>query len=367
MKVLHIETGRHLYGGALQVCYLMEGLAQSGVENLLVCTNGSQIAKDASGYAKVLELPMRGDIDPLFPVRLHTLLRHHRPDVVHAHSRRGADLWAGLCAHMNRMPSILTRRVDNREWPPFARFKYGTYDRVISISEGIRQVLLSEGLGPEQVECIHSVVKLEQYQIVRDRDWFSRQFDIPADAPMIGVIAQLIPRKGHRYLLEIAPQLREQFPALRIVFFGQGPLRDQLERYVAQNNLSERVSFAGFRNDMARILPCLDLVVHPALMEGLGVSLLQAAASGVPIVGARAGGIPEVVHDGVNGLLVEPGSTEELYKAVYRLLEDTELARRYGHAGRELVAQHFSVQTMVNKYLQLYQDVVHGTKNAPVE
>jgi glycosyltransferase involved in cell wall biosynthesis len=256
--------------------------------------------------------------------------------------------------------------VDNREWPPFARVKYGTYDRVISISEGIRQVLLSEGLAPEQVTCIHSVVKLENYQVARNREWFRQQFDIAVDAPVIGVIAQLIPRKGHRYLLEIVPQLREQFPTLRIVFFGQGPLRDELERYVTQDNLAETVTFAGFRNDMTKILPCLDLVVHPALMEGLGVSLLQAAASGVPIVGARAGGIPEVVHNGVNGLLVEPGSTQELYKAVYRLLSDEELARHYGHAGQELVAQNFSVKTMVEQYLRLYQGLVHGTKQAAV-
>lgn len=355
MKIMHIETGRHLYGGALQVCYLMEGLAHHGVENLLVCTTGSQIAKEAKSYATVLELPLRGDLDPLFPLRLIRLIRQCRPNLVHAHSRRGADLWGGVCARMAGIPSVVTRRVDNREWPPFVRFKYGSYDQVVSISEGIRQVLLAEGLAPDRVMCIHSVVRQEHYQVPRNREWFRQQFDVAADAPVIGVIAQLIPRKGHRFLLEMAQRLREQFPKLRILFFGQGSLREELERYIAENGLGGVVGLAGFRDDMPKILPCLDLVVHPALMEGLGVSLLQAAAAGVPIVGARAGGIPEVVHDGVNGLLVAPGNSEELYQAIVELLADPARMARFGAAGRELVQGEFSVDAMVESYLALYR------------
>ena len=360
MKICHIETGRNLYGGALQVCYLMEGLAQRGIDNLLVCTQGSRIAQEAAGYATVCELPMKGELDLLFPFRLLQLIRQHRPDIVHVHSRRGADLWGGLCGRIAGVPAVITRRVDNREWPPFAHFKYGSYSRVVSISEGIRQVLLAQGLAPDKVDCIHSVVDFEQYQQPRDREWFETQFGVPATAPVIGVIAQLIPRKGHRFLLEVLPRLLERFPELRAVFFGQGPLRQELQAYINDHQLSSVVSFAGFRKDMHKILPCLDLVVHPALMEGLGVSLLQAAAAGVPIVGARAGGIPEVVRDGINGRLVEPGSSEALFAAVCELLANPSLAREYRDAGRELVQRDFSIGSMVEGYLNVYAGVSAG-------
>lgn len=355
MKILHIETGRHLYGGALQVCYLMEGLARHGVRNVLVCTRGSEIAKKAAPYADIEAVPMHGDLDLLFPFRLSRLIRKHRPDVVHVHSRRGADLWAGICARRHDTPAIITRRVDNREWPPFARFKYGTYDRVISISEGIRQVLLDEGLAPDSVTRIHSVVNTDDYRAGADRAWFADEFGVPPASPVVGVIAQLIPRKGHRYLLEITHQLLSSFPDLRIVFFGQGPLRQELESVVASRQLTETVSFAGFRKDMPRILPCLDLVVHPALMEGLGVSLLQAAAAGIPIIGSRAGGIPEIVRDRVNGLLVEPGDTGQLLAAIKELLAGPDLMRQMGQAGRELVKAQFSIATMVDRYRELYR------------
>lgn len=358
MKILHIETGRHLYGGALQVCYLLEGLAQRGVKNVLVCTLGSEITRPAAPHAIIEAMPMHGELDLLFPFRLARLLHRHRPDIVHVHSRRGADLWSGVCARLLKVPAVITRRVDNHEWPPFARLKYGIYDRVISISEGIRQVLLSEGLEPDQVQCIHSVVKVEQYQETRDRNWFAEQFGVSVDSPLIGVIAQLIPRKGHHYLLDIMPRLLAQIPELQVVFFGQGPLREVLEAYVNGHGLGGAVHFAGFRNDMPKILPCLDLVVHPALMEGLGVSLLQAAAAGVPIVGTRAGGIPEIVREGINGRLVEPGNTEQLYNTVSELLANPGLRQQLGTAGRSLVKRDFSVDTMVERYARLYKESV---------
>lgn len=362
MKILHIETGRHLYGGALQVCHLLEGLQQKGAENVLLCTAGSEIARMAASNATIEAIPMHGELDLLFPFRLAGLIRRHRPDVVHVHSRRGADLWSGVCARMLKVPAVVTRRVDNREWAPFARLKYGSYDRVVSISEGIRQVLLSEGLMPDQVQCIHSVVKPGQYREMRDRNWFAGQFGVPATAPLIGVIAQLIPRKGHRYLLEVMPRLRATFPELQVVFFGQGPLRDELEASVTEHGLDGAVRFAGFRNDMPKILPCLDLVVHPALMEGLGVSLLQAAAAGVPIIGARAGGIPEIVHHGENGYLVEPGNTEQLYNAVNELLAQPELRQQFGAAGRNLAERDFSVETMVEQYIRLYGELASANR-----
>jgi glycosyltransferase involved in cell wall biosynthesis len=121
----------------------------------------------------------------------------------------------------------------------------------------------------------------------------------------------------------------------------------------------ERVSrFAGFRNDLDKILPCLDLVVHPAFMEGLGVSLLQASACGVPIVGANAGGIPEIVRDGENGLLVPAGDYAALADALRDLVNDPARMRGMGQAGRVLVEREFSLEAMVEGNLRVYREVL---------
>lgn len=117
------------------------------------------------------------------------------------------------------------------------------------------------------------------------------------------------------------------------------------------------MQFVGFRDDLPDLLPCLELLVHPATVEGLGVSLLQAASAGVPIVAGNVGGIPEAVHHGYNGLLVPPEDTRALGTAVATLLRDGPLARRMGDAGKELMYREFSVNTMVEGNLAVYREL----------
>jgi glycosyltransferase involved in cell wall biosynthesis len=358
LRILHVETGRHLYGGALQVRYLLEGLAARGVSNVLVCPLEAAIADAARPYCKAVhELPMAGDLDLGFAGRLHRMIRHTRPDLVHLHSRRGADVLGGLAAWRAGVPAVLSRRVDNPEPALWARLKYRLFARVITISEAIRQVLLAEGVPEEKLICVPSAVDTADYEQACDREWFRSTFGLEARERAVGVIAQLIVRKGHRHLLTAAPAILAACPDTRILLFGQGPLEDELRTGIRDMGLDGRVALAGFRDDLPRILPCLDLVVHPADMEGLGVSLLQAAAAGVPLVGTRAGGLPEVIRE-TNGVLVPPADPAALAQAVIALLKDPERARRMGEAGRALVRERFSIDAMVEGNLGVYRELL---------
>ncbi|MCJ7500173.1 glycosyltransferase family 4 protein, partial [bacterium] len=116
--------------------------------------------------------------------------------------------------------------------------------------------------------------------------------------------------------------------------------------------------FAGFREDLDRIMGCLDLVIHPALMEGLGVSLLQAASAGVPIVGTRVGGIPEIVRDGVNGYLVPPSDTPAVTQATLKVLGDPDHGRQLGRNSKKIVSENFSIDAMVEGNLSIYREVL---------
>jgi glycosyltransferase involved in cell wall biosynthesis len=354
MKVLHIETGRHLYGGALQVRYLLEGLSARGIENILACPRDSEIAAAARPFAVVEEVAMGGEADPRLFFYLSRILGRNRPNIVHVHSRRGADLWGPLAARLHGVKAILTRRVDNPEPGWLARLKYWPYERIVTISEGIRQVLLGEGIPEEKMVCVHSAVDLEDYRLTCNRNWFQTEFDLGPEEKAIGVVAQLIERKGHRYLIEAAPEVLEKCPQARFVFFGKGPLREELENLCREKGIADKVRFAGFRDDLPRILPCLDLVVHPATMEGLGVSLLQAAAVGVPIVASGVGGIPEIVRNGKNGFLVRPREAQLLVEPILELLQDSDKARRMGKAGRQIVESEFSIPTMVAENMKVY-------------
>jgi glycosyltransferase involved in cell wall biosynthesis len=277
---------------------------------------------------------------------------------VHLHSRRGADVWGGIAARLTGTACVLSRRVDNPEARWQVALKYRLYDHVITISEGIRRVLLQEGVPPQQVTCVRSAVDAAPYLASVDRHAFQREFTLPPNAIVIGMVAQLIPRKGHRYLIDAVDILRRDHPQLRVLLFGKGPLQAELENEIAQRGLSDVIRMAGFRDDLPRWLSGLDILVHPAEMEGLGVSLLQASAAAVSIVASRAGGLPEAVEDGVTGLLVPPGDTTALSTALRRLLDDAALRRQFGEAGRARILSAFSVDAMVDGNLAVYRKVL---------
>lgn len=361
-RVLHLETGRHLYGGALQALYLMEGLDRLGWENHLICDRNSEIAEAFKG--RVHEAAMAGEMDPRTGIHLLRLIREIRPDILHVHSRRGADFWGGLAAMVARIPAVITRRVDNPEPAFFAKLKYRLYDRVIAISEGIRRVLVSEGVRPERISLVHSAVDTDRFQPACDDGWFRREFQLAPREKVIGVIAQLIPRKGHAVLIEAMPAIAKKHPDVWFLFLGKGPLKARLQEDCRLKGIQDRVMFAGFRNDVDRILPCLDLVVHPALMEGLGVSLLQASACGVPVVASRVGGIPETIRHGENGLLVPPGNPAVLEEAINVLLGAPQKRLMMGKRGRRIVSDFFSIPRMVEGNAAVYGMILKACRNS---
>lgn len=358
MRILHVESGRHVYGGAQQVLYLLDGLAARGIESLLACPQGSPIASLAQPHAQVAPMAMGGELDAGLWLRLRRLVVRWRPDVVHLHSRRGADWWGGLAARAARVPAVLSRRVDNREARWLAAIKYRLCDHVIAISEEIRQVLIAQGVAPGRLTCVRSAVDVAPYLAPVDRAAMRREFALPDGVLVAGMVAQLIPRKGHRYLLAALQRLRPQFPQLRVLLFGQGPEAAALQAEIAARDLQDVVRLVGFRDDLARWLGGLDLLVHPADLEGLGVAVLQAAAAAVPVVATRAGGLSEAVADGVTGLLVRPGDVDGLADAISRLLADPVLRRRLGYAGRRRVQSEFSVDAMVEGNLAVYRQVL---------
>jgi glycosyltransferase involved in cell wall biosynthesis len=358
MKILHIEGGRNLYGGAHQLLLLMEGLKALGHENILICRRAIPLAEAAMACAEVAEIDMGGDLDFRLIARLHRLIRASCPDIVHLNSRIGADVMGGIAARLAGVPTVHTRRQDNPESRLAVALKYRLHDRVVAISDGIGRVLLSEGLPPGKLRVVRDALDPAPFSHVPDKGGLAATFGFQSADPVIGVVAQLIARKGHRFLLEAMPTVLASCPRTQVLIFGKGPLDAALREQIDHLGLVGHVRLVGFRDDLPRILPSLDLLVHPALMEGLGVSLLQASACRVPIVASAVGGIPEAVRDGLNGLLVPPGDTPALAKAIVELLPDTARRQAMGADGLALVEREFSPRQMVEGHLRVYRELV---------
>lgn len=356
--IVHLETGRHLYGGARQVLMLTKGLLDHNMKSTLVCPPDSEIATVADPFVKVETLEMAGDLDASFAFRFAKFLQQLQPDLVHVHSRRGADLWGGLGAKWAKIPAVVSRRVDNPEPALLAPMKYGRYARVIGISNGIIEELRRTGVDEDKLRLVRSAVDAENCQPVWTQAQFREAFDLHDNSLTVACVAQFIPRKGHDVLLDAWSEVVSACRDARLLLFGRGPDRDRLKAQVADSVYGASVQFPGFRSDLRDFIGLVDVLAHPARQEGLGIALLEAQAAGVPVVAGRAGGMPEAIADGESGVLIDPDNAADLAKRLIRLLRDAELRQRMGEAGRRHVAEYFSPAAMVSGNLSVYKEIL---------
>src|SRR5262245_50952588 len=369
MRIAHVEAGRHLYGGAAQVQYLLEGLTGRGVENLLLCPKESELGA-AAPAALVRAVPMRGELDVTLLPRLAAALKRLKPDVVHVHSRRGADLYGGFAAALAGIPAVLTRRVDALEPRALARLKYRPYRTVVVLSRAIERQLVDSGVARERITLIPSGVDTQRYRPdAAARERLRAAFALQPDALVVGVVAQLIERKRHSWLFALLPALLREFPQLTVVCFGRGPLEGSLRAELGERGMLSRVVLAGFRRDLPSLVPGLDLLAHPADREGLGLALLEAASAGVPVVACAVGGVPDVVVDGETGLLVARDDAPGMARALRALLGSPDALARFGAAARRHVERRFDVSRLVAAHHSLYTRVLaeRASAAAPLE
>lgn len=361
MKIVHVETGRHFYGGAQQVIWLIKGLAARGVDNILVCPPDSGIDKAArNADIPVRNLECAGDLDFRFAWQLRQMVAGEKPDVVHCHSRRGADFLGGQALALTRVPAVLSRRVDNAESGWIAKMRYWPFRKVIAISEHVAGVLAEAGLDLVRLETIRDAVEVESISATPDCDAFRKEFEIDDDDFVIAMIAQFIPRKGHRFLFDVIPNLRDTYPNIRVLLFGTGPNEEDLRSLATRLNLFGTLQFAGFREDLDDYFACFDLLVHPAINEGLGVVMLKAAAARVPVLAFDTAGAREAVVHGKTGILVAPADVAMLQKAIAVMIDESEMRSEFGEAGRQRMKDEFSVETMVERHIELYESVING-------
>lgn len=364
MKTLHIEMGRHRLGGTMQVYYLLRGLKALGMPAVLVCPVNSPLHKLAiQDSLPVRAIPFAGDHDLLFIPKLLRILKEEQPDIVHIHSRRGADTLGLLAAKLaGGAKVIISRRVDDPvhlNW--FNRLRYVRLpDRVVTVSKGIARVLEAAGVPATKIRQVYSAIDFKSYQSPMDVITARQRLELPPLAPVLAVVAQLIPRKGHRFLLEALPMILARHPSTQVLFVGEGADEAKLREQVSRDGLSDNVRFLGYRNDIGDILRACDLLVHPATMEGFANVAMQAMAAGIPVVSSAVGGMPESVRDGITGLLVPPQDPPLLAAAILRLLDNPALRQQLGERGKTIVENEFNTDAMVKGNLAVYEELLES-------
>lgn len=366
---LHIDTARSWRGGQNQVLLTVNGLRALGHRAALVAHPDGELRTRAAEGLELIPLAPRSEMDLTAAWRLSRLIRRMRPGVVHAHDPHGVAMAAFALSfgRSDQPPLVASRRVDfHLQRHSLSRWKYAQVDCFIAASDAIRQMLLADGIPSRRVVTVHEGIDVEHARAIQAVNVHEALW-LPHGAPLVGNIAALVPHKGHRYLIEAAGLVCQDVPDARFVVFGEGELRESLERLIREHHLEKHVLLPGFRIDVLGCLKSFDLFVMSSVTEGLGTSLLDAMAAAKAVVATRAGGIPEVVEDGVTGLLVPPRDPSALARAIVALLRDEPRRRRMATAGLARVGELFNVERMVARTAEVYEQVATWVRGrAPV-
>lgn len=370
MFSLHIDTARTWRGGQNQVLLTVNGLRALGQHAALVAHPDGELRARAAEGLDLIPLAPRTEVDLSAAWRLARVVKRLKPDVIHAHDPHGVAMAALALSMGTTRPApalIASRRVDfHLKSNSLSRWKHRLVDCFICASEAIRQMLLTDGIPDERTVTVHEGIDVDRVLAapavnVHEALW------LPHHAPLVGNVGALVPHKGHRYLIEAMHLVVREVPDARCVIFGEGELREHLERLVHEHHLEKHVLLPGFRTDILGCIKGLDLFVMSSVTEGLGTSLLDAMACSRPIVASRTGGIPEVIEDGVNGMLVPPRDGPSLAGAIVTMLTDERRRTDMAAAGFARVTERFTVERMVAETTAVYERVRRRPHAADLE
>jgi glycosyltransferase involved in cell wall biosynthesis len=353
-RVVHVASGREWRGGQRQVWLLARALGRTAEFDQIVITSPrSELARRLASAG----LPVRhaGWTAALDPRALWATCHEARKDptrtVLHAHDPHALVL-AGLAARVTGARLVVTRRV---VFHLRRRGFWHAADRVVAISEAVRRVLVDDGVAADRIAVVPSGVDLDSLRRTRPRGIRSR-LGLAEATPIAINVGALTPEKDHVTLLRAAGAARPAAPELRWLLAGEGPERPALERIVSEAGLEDRVHFLGHDPEPRELIRDATLMVHSAVEEGLGTTILDAMALGTPVVATAAGGVAELLAGGA-GLLVPVRDPSALAEAALRMLTDATL-RSASVARAATRVEQYSDARMAEGMRSVYRSVL---------
>jgi len=378
IRVLRVIARLNVGGPAIHATLLTGRLNPARFATTLVA--GSEEAGEAN-YLElhgrtmpVLILPDLGrEIRPLSDVRtvwrLMQVVRRERPHIVHTHTAKAGAL-GRLAAILCGVPIIVHTYHGHVLRGYFSPAKTAVYraiermlalgtDRLLTVTDRVGQELLALGVGrPAHYRTLPLGFDLAPLLVAERRRGELRAELQVGDAPLVGIVARLVPIKAHDVFLAMAARVRQTYSTAVFVIVGDGELRTSLEQRAVDLGLAGAVRFLGWRADIDRLYADIDVVVLTSRNEGSPVALIEAMAAGVPVVSTEVGGVADVVQHGATGLLAPMDDDAALARHVVTLLGDRDLGRRMGQRGRAIVAATYSADRLVSDIEALYEELL---------
>jgi len=364
MNILYLTTHLNVGGITSYLLTLAKGFKRRGHSIYVASSGGDSVTRFTAEGIIHQDIPIRttSDLDvirlaPSFLV-LSRYIKDRDISLIHSNTRVTQVLGTWLSKYTGR-PHVTTchgffkKRLSRRMWPCWG-------DRVIAISEQVKDHLIDDfHVSSSMIRLVHNGIDLERFTVPApspdEKHRLKEALQVP-EGPVIGIISRLSDVKGHRYLIEATKHVLSRFPAVRLLVVGEGRELPFLVKLTERLRLSDHVIFIPQVQGTQKILSIMDIFVLPSLHEGLGLSLMEAMAAGIPCVGSSVGGIKTLIRNEQTGLLVKPQDAREISDAVIKLLLDPEFARKLGDNARTFVHKNFSQAEMLMHTEGVYRE-----------
>jgi len=349
-RILHVDAGRSWRGGQRQVFLLATGLRDLGYRTLIVAPTGSPLIRRAEHAGlPTYRLTLRGEWDIRSARELRAVASEWRADIVHAHDARAHSIARLALLGKRKTRLIVTRRVAFTPKQVRLKYRHGI-DAFIAISNAVKAVMVKAGVPADRIDVVYS--GLPAPVVKRPRNW-RRERGWPSTTIVCGIVGAMTQEKGLDLVGGIARRLPgEVFRRTRLVLLGG--------KGKGGTSVSGVEGFdAGFVEEIHDAMAGLDVLWHPAKSEGLGTSVIDAMALGVPPIAFSVGGLPEVIEDGKSGLLIPAGDVQAFMRGAAELITNDALRARLGE-GAKARAREFSDKRMIERTAEVYHRVIAG-------
>ena len=359
MNILLLSNHLNIGGVTIYLLSLAKGLKKKGHNVYIASSEGELLDKFIEAGAKFIHIPIKtkAEASPkvmISALKLLPIIKKEKIEIIHANSRVTQVLAAWL-SRFSAVPFVYTCHGYFRH--NFSRKLFPCWGKkIIAISQAVKDNLVKDfAVSAEKIELIHNGVDVDRFgsalscqpSVIRNELGLG-------DGPVIGIIGRLSDVKGHIYLIKAMQAVSKQFPQAQLLIVGEGKMEILLKKLVANLGLEKKVIFIPSCDDTAKILQVIDVFAMPSLKEGLGLSLIEAMAAGLAVVGTNIGGIVNLIKDQENGLLVPVQDAQALAQAIILLLKEPKKRKILGGHARSFIAKNFSLEEMVTQTERFY-------------
>jgi glycosyltransferase involved in cell wall biosynthesis len=367
IKILHLIASRGIGGAERILLTLLKNIDRGKFELILGAFVDQGKGKDFFwNKAKELDLPLepikyKNPYNFLQILQLSRILKKHHPDIIHTHGYK-TNVLGFLVAKLFKIPIVTTvhglhsGRNKPMIWASLKLLRH--FNRIIAVSDQIKGELRTQKVPPKKMITVRNVPPIKTQENSTKASTFREEIGIPRNAKLIGFVGRLEPIKGCSQFIRTIPRVTKSNPDSFFVVVGDGPERNSLESLARQLRIENRVCFCGFRDDPMNVFQSLDLYVLSSLSEGIPVAMLEAMSHGVPVIATRVGGIPEVIKDRVNGILVPPQNPMYLVESILESLNNPNEAAKRALEAKKTIINKYSIEKWVEKIQNIYLEMM---------